>query len=103
LPDQMVTITREESLPIVKVIIPAATTVVTSFPNQFFGRATDMRLTNLDGANLATYQINGESTPVLTLLANSFVTFGATEINLISVTAGAAGACQIEATVRKIG
>jgi len=99
----VVTITREESLPIVKVLIPAATTVVTSFPDQFFGRATDLRLTNLDGANLATYQINGESSVVLTLLANSFVTFGATTINLISVTAGAAGACQIEATVRAIG
>jgi len=99
----MVTITREESLPIVKVIIPAGTTVVTSFPQNFFGRATDLRLTNLDGANLATYQINGESSPVLTLLANSFVTFGATEINLLSVTAGVAGNCQIEATVREIG
>jgi len=95
--------TKEESLPIVKVIIPAGTTVVTSFPDQFFGKATDLRLTNLDGANLATYQINGASTPVLTLLANSFVTFGGTEITLFSVTAGVAGACQIEATVRKIG
>jgi len=97
-----VVITREESLPIVKVIIPAASTVVTSFPDQFFGRATDLKLTNLDGANNLTYQINGASTPVLTLLANSFVTFGATEISLMSVTSGAGGAAQIEATVRKI-
>jgi len=99
----MVTITREESLPIVKVLIPAASTVVTSFPQTFFGHATDLRLTNLDGANNATYQIGGASTPILTLLSNSFVTFGATTIDLISVTSGAAGACQIEATVRKIG
>ncbi len=73
-----------------------------SFPDQFFGRATDLKLTNLDGANNVTYQIDGESTPILTLLANSFVTFGATEIELLSVTAGAGGAAQIEATVRKI-
>jgi len=98
----MVTIVREESLKIVKVIVPLATTVVTSFPDQFFGRATDLKLTNLDGANNLTYQIDGESTPILTLLANSFVTFGATEIELLSVTAGAGGNAQIEATVRKI-
>jgi len=98
----LVVITREESLPIVKVVIPAASTVVTSFPDQFFGRATDLKLTNLDGANNVTYQINGESTPILTLLANSFVSFGATIISLMSVTSGAGGAAQIEATVRKI-
>jgi len=98
----MVTIVREESLKIVKVVVPAASTVVTSFPDQFFGRATDMKLTNLDGANNLTYQIDGESTPILTLLANSFVTFGSTEIELLSVTSGAGGAAQIEATVRKI-
>jgi len=98
----LVTITREETLPIVKIVVPAASTVVTSFPDQFFGRATDLKLTNLDGANNLTYQLNGESTPVLTLLPNSFVTFGGTEINLISVTSGAGGAAQIEATVRKI-
>jgi len=99
---ERVTIVREEQLDIIKVLIPAGTTVVTSFPDQFFGFATDLRLTNLDGANLALYQLDGESTPILTLLANSFVTFGGTKIGLISVTAGVAGACQIEATVRKI-
>jgi len=98
----LVVVTREESLPIVKVVIPAATTVITSFPDQFFGRATDLKLTNLDGANVLTYQIDGESTPVLTLLSNSFVTFGATQISLLSVSAGVAGNAQIEATVRKI-
>jgi len=98
----LVIITREETLPIVKVIIPLATTVVTSFPDLFFGPATDLKLTNLDGANNVTYQINGESTPVLTLLSNSFVTFGGTKISLMSVTAGAGGNAQIEATVRKI-
>jgi len=98
----LVVVTREESLPIVKVVIPAASTVITSFPDQFFGRATDLKLTNLDGANNVTYQIDGASTPVLTLLPNSFVTFGGTQISLISVTSGVAGPAQIEATVRKI-
>jgi len=98
----LVVVTREESLPIVKVVIPAASTVITSFPDQFFGRATDLKLTNLDGANVVLYQIDGASTPVLTLLPNSFVTFGATQISLLSVTSGVAGTAQIEATVRKI-
>jgi len=98
----MVITTREEQLPIVKVVIPAASTVVTSFPDQFFGEATDLKLTNLDGANNVTYQLDGASTPILTLLANSFVTFGATNIRLISVTSGAGGPAQIEATVRKL-
>jgi len=98
----LVVITREESLPIVKVVIPAGTTVVTSFPDQFFGKATDLKITNLDGANVLTYQLDGESGPVLTLLANSFVTFGGTQVSLLSISAGVAGNAQIEATVRKI-
>lgn len=95
----MVTITREESLPIVKVIIPAGTTVTTSFPQTFFGYLTDVRISNLDPALVATYQINGESSPIITLGANSFVTMGGTRIDLIRIVAPAGGAVQIEGSL----
>jgi len=98
----MVTITREEQLPIVKVIVLAAATRTISFPDEFFGEAIDMRLTNLDAAAVATYQMDGDSQPIITLAANSFVTFGSTRIRLITLVAGAGGALQMEATVRTI-
>jgi len=98
----MVTITREEQLPIVKVIVLAGVTRTISFPDEFFGEAIDMRLTNLDAANVATYQMDGDSQPIIVLSANSFVTFGSTRIRLIRIVAGAAGSMQMEATVRTI-
>jgi len=98
----LVTITREEQLPIVKVIVAAGTTRTISFPDEFFGEAIDMRLTNLDGAANATYQMNGQTQPTIILSPNSFVTFGSTRIRLLTMVAGAGGAFQMEATVRTI-
>jgi len=98
----MVTITREEQLLIVKRIILAGATNTTSFPDEFFGEAIDMRITNLDPANVASYQMDGDSQPIIILSANSFVTFGSTRIRLLRIVAGAGGNVQIEATVRTI-
>jgi len=98
----MVTITREEQLPIVKIIIAAALTRTISFPDEFFGEAIDLRITNLDAAASSTYQMDGESQPVITLAPNSFVTFGATRVRLLTIVAAAGGNCQVEATVRTI-
>jgi len=98
----MVTITREEQLLIVKRIVVAGATVTISFPDEFFGEAIDMRITNLDAANVASYQMDGDSQPIIILAANSFVTFGSTRIRLLRIVAGAAGNVQIEATVRTI-
>jgi len=98
----MVTITREEQLPIVKVVVAAGLTRTISFPDEFFGEAIDLRLTNLDAAAAGTYQMNGESQPVITLAGGSFVTFGSTRIRLLTIVAAVGGAFQVEATVRTI-
>jgi len=84
-------------------IIPAGTTVTVSFLDQFFGQAIALRITNLDGANVATYQINGESSDVLTLAAGGNRSINDTVINLVRIVAGAAGAVQVEAQVLKRG
>jgi len=98
----MVVITREEQLPIVKVIVAAGQTRTISFPDEFFGEAIDLRLTNLDGAANASYQMDGESQPIIVLGAGNFVTFGATRIRLLRMIAAVGGAMQAEATVRTI-
>jgi len=98
----MVTITREEQLPIVKVIVAAGATRTISFPDEFFGEAIDLRLSNLDGAATASYQMNGESQPTVVLGAGNFVTFGSTRIRLLTLIAAPGGALQAEATIRTI-
>ena len=43
----------------VRVIIPAASTnFIISFPDRFLGRAVSLKITNNDGANVATYAYN---------------------------------------------
>jgi len=98
----MVTITREEQLPIVKVVILAAQTRTISFPDEFFGEAIDLRLTNLDPAATASYQMDGESQPIILLAGNSFVTFGSTRVRLLTIVAAPGGVFQVEATVRTL-
>lgn len=98
----MVTITREEELPIVKVVVPAGATQTISFPNQFFGVAVAVKITNVDAANNASYRIDGETQPTITLLPSAFVTIGGTKISLLTITAGAVGVCQVEASLRKL-
>jgi len=98
----MVTITREEQLPIIKVVVAAAATRTISFPDEFFGEAIDLRLSNIDAAANATYQMNGETQPIIILGAGNFVTFGSTRIRLLTVVAAAGGVLQIEATIRTI-
>jgi len=83
----------------VSVIIPAGVTRTISFPNEFFGRAIAIRISNNDAANVATYQINGGSRATLTLAANANRTINDTIINLITIVAGAAGSVQVEAQV----
>ena len=85
----------------VMVVIPAGTTRTVSFPDEFLGEAISILITNLDAANTATYQINGTAMPTLTLATQSFRTIDDTRIRQISVTAGAAGAVQIEAQVQQ--
>jgi len=98
----MVVITREEQLPIVKIVVAAGLSRTISFPDEFFGEAIDLRLTNLDGAANASYQMDGESQPTIILGAGQFVTFGSTRIKLLTLNAAVGGALQMEATVRTI-
>lgn len=85
----------------VQVIVAAGTTRTVSFPDEFLGEAISLLISNLDAANIATYQIGGESMPVLTLTTGGFRAFDDTKIRLITVTAGAAGAVQIQAQVQQ--
>jgi len=84
----------------IMVIIPAGTTRIISFSHEFFGIATSILITNLDAANVATYQIGGATMPILTLSTAAFRTIDNTKIKLMSITAGAAGAVQLEAQVQ---
>ena len=84
----------------VMVIVPAGTTRTISFPDEFLGEAISILISNLDAANIATYQIGGEAMPTLTLATQAFRTVDDTRIKLITVTAGAAGAVQVEAQVQ---
>lgn len=84
----------------VMIIIAAGTTRTISFPNEFLGIATSLLITNLDAANLAFYQIGGAAMPTLTLSTGAFRTIDDTQVKLITITAGAAGAVQLEAQVQ---
>ena len=94
--------TREEVLPLIKVVVPAGTTRTISFPDEFFGTAKDIRLTNLDGAANGTFRIGGQSQPTLTLLPAALLPFGGLGIKLITLGAAIGGALQMEATIEPI-
>ncbi len=84
----------------ITVIVAAGTTRVISFSNEFLGKAVSILISNLDAANIATYQIGGQSMPTLTLSTGAFRSIDNTKIDLISITAGAAAAVQVEAQVQ---
>jgi len=83
----------------ISVLVLAGTSRTISFPNEFFGLAIAIRITNLDGANVATYQINGSSSITLTLAAGGNRSINDTVVHQIAIVAGAAGAVQVEAQV----
>jgi len=84
----------------VMVVIPAGTTRTVSFPDEFFGECISILISNLDATNVATYQIGGQSQPTLSLSTGAFRTIDDTRIKIITITAGAAGAVQLEAQVQ---
>ena len=90
----------EQNLRPISVIIASGVTETISFPNQFLGLAESIIISNLDASNVARFQINGESNPLLTLSTGAFRTIDKTKINTIKIIAGAAGAVQVEAQVR---
>ncbi len=81
----------------VRVILPAATAnQIISFPDRFLGRAVSLKITNNDGANVATYAYN-QNSQFSTLNASSFDTLDGTIINFLTVNTGAAGTVLVEA------
>jgi len=86
----------------ISLIVLAGTSRTIVFPNEFFGIAVSLIITNLDGAAVATYQIGGESQPLLTLAADSFRTFDDAKISKITINASAGGATQLQAQVQLI-
>lgn len=98
----MVDTVKIQELPQVSVVIPLGTTDRISFPNRFFGVAKSLRITNLDAINVATYQIGGEATPLLTLAASASRAINDTDVNLLIINAGAAGSVQVEAQIQLI-
>ncbi len=83
-------------------IVPAGSNEVVSFVNSFLGFATDIIITNLDSTNIATFQINGEGNPILTLSSGAERSITDTKIEQIKIVSGASGGVQIEAQIKEI-
>ena len=84
----------------IMVIVPQGVTQTISFPNEYLGRAVSILISNLDASNVATYQIGGNAMPILSLSTGAFRSIDDTNISIIKITAGAAGAVQVEAQVQ---
>jgi hypothetical protein len=93
------TINSQPLLAPVTVNIPAGTTRIISFPDEFLGICRSILISNLDAVNIATYRIGGSAQQILSLTTGGFRTIDGTKIKIIEITAGAAGATQVEAQV----
>ena len=82
----------------VRIVCAAGATTGISFPDQFLGRAINLKITNNDGANAASYDYNLNST-FANLAASTFSTIDNTVVNYLTVVAGAAGTVLVEAQV----
>lgn len=86
-------------IPPVRVEVAAGTTRVISFPNEFFGSAVAIRIKNNDAANAATFRTGGDSQPLVNVAPSQAENVDDTIINLLEVTAGAAGTVTVSAQV----
>ena len=82
----------------VRVICPQGVTTTISFPDQFLGRAINLKITNNDGTNAASYDYNLNGI-FANLPASNFATIDNTVVNYLTVIAGAAGTVLVEAQV----
>jgi|TARA_R110000823_G_scaffold173455_3_gene306118 hypothetical protein len=69
-----------------------------SFPDQFLGRAINLKITNNDGTNAASYDYNLNGV-FANLPASSFSTVDNTVVNYLTVRTGAAGTVLVEAQI----
>ena len=86
-------------IPPIRVEIPAGTTRIISFPNEFFGSAVSLIIINNDGANAITYRYGGESQPLQSIPASSIRSIDGTIVNLLEINSGAGGTTSVEAQV----
>jgi len=82
----------------VRVICPQGATTTISFPDQFLGRAINLKITNNDGTNAASYDYNLNGI-FANLPAANFSTIDNTVVNYLTVITGAAGTVLVEAQV----
>jgi hypothetical protein len=69
-----------------------------SFPDQFLGRCINLKITNNDGTNAASYDYNLNGL-FANLPSSTFATVDNAVINYLTVIAGAAGSVLVEAQV----
>jgi hypothetical protein len=82
----------------VRIVCPQGVTTNISFPDQFLGRAINLKITNNDGTNAASYDYNLNAT-FANLPAANFATVDNAVVNYLTVIAGAAGTVLVEAQV----
>lgn len=85
----------------IRVLCPQGVTTSISFPDQFLGRAINLKITNNDGGNAASYDYNLNRL-FANLPASSFSTLDNAVVNYMTVIAGAAGSVLVEAQVLPI-
>ena len=81
----------------IRISIPANTTRIISFPDEFLGIAAAINIQNEDSANAATFRYGGEALPSMNIPASSFRTVDNTRVKLLRVITGALGVCIVEA------
>jgi|TARA_R110000824_G_scaffold294943_1_gene483317 hypothetical protein len=82
----------------VRIVCNQGVTTGISFPDQFLGRAINLKITNNDGANAASYDYNLNGV-FANLPSSTFATVDNTVVNYLTVIAGAAGTVLVEAQV----
>ena len=90
--------TNQESYPVF-VQVAAGTTRTVVFPIEFNAVAISVQIENQDGANAASYQVNNNSMNAINLPASNFRSINDQNVVSVTVTAGAAGVCDISAQV----
>ena len=95
----MTTISNIQLSPPVRVEVPAGTTRIISFPNEFFGVAHAIQIINNDGANAITYRYGGTSMPLQSIPASSIRAIDGTTVKLLEINAGAGGTTSVEAQI----
>ena len=85
----------------IRILCPQNVTTSISFPDQCLGRAINLKITNNDGTNSASYDYNLNNL-FANLSASSFSTVDNAVVNYLTVIAGAAGSTLVEAQVLPI-